>query len=266
MAECVKYKERELMKTIQVRNVTLGEGIPKICVPIVGVTKAEILQQAKEINLLDADLIEWRADWYEEVMDVLQVCAVLHELRSILNEKPILFTFRTANEGGEREILLKEYRSLNLTVAENKAADLIDIEAFIDEEAVGELIQNIQSHGVYVVTSNHDFKKTPEKEEIIRRLIKMQEMDADVIKIAVMPVCKQDVLTLLSATLEMNEKYADRPVVTMSMAAEGSISRMAGEIFGSALTFGAVKKVSAPGQVEVAELKQVLEIIHKGLQ
>lgn len=253
------------MKTIQVRNVTLGEGMPKICVPIVGVTKAEILRQAEEMNRLGADLVEWRADWFENVMELDQVGAVLSELRSILGELPILFTFRTANEGGEREISIEDYVALNRCVAEGKIADLIDVEAFLADKAVRELILEIQKTGRYVVASNHNFHQTPEKEEIIRRLIKMQEMGADVIKIAVMPLCKQDALTLLAATLEMNEKYADRPVVTMSMAADGCISRMAGEVFGSALTFGAAKKVSAPGQLEVGELKQVLEIIHKSL-
>ena len=65
---------------------------------------------------------------------------------------------------------------------------------------------------------NHDFAKTPEKDEIVRRLRKMQSLDADIPKIALMPTCKRDVLTLLEATLEMSEQYADRPIITMSMA------------------------------------------------
>ena len=34
------------MKTVQVRNITIGEGRPKICVPIVGQTKEDILLEA----------------------------------------------------------------------------------------------------------------------------------------------------------------------------------------------------------------------------
>lgn len=78
--------------------------------------------------------------------------------------------------------------------------------------------------------SNHDFHKTPTAEEIVQRLRKMQELDADIPKIALMPQCKTDVLTLLSATLEMHERYADRPIITMSMAKNGVISRLAGEV------------------------------------
>ena len=78
-----------------------------------------------------------------------------------------------------------------------------------------------------------------------------------------MPGNKKDVLTLLSATREMAEEYADRPIITMSMSGNGVISRLSGEIFGSAMTFGAAKKASAPGQMGVEDLRQVLQILHK---
>ncbi|STS80155.1 3-dehydroquinate dehydratase [Klebsiella pneumoniae] len=66
--------------------------------------------------------------------------------------------------------------------------------------------------------SNHDFHKTPAQEDIIYRLRRMQDLGADLPKIAVMPQSPQDVLTLLAATLTMKEKYATRPLITMSMA------------------------------------------------
>ena len=68
-----------------------------------------------------------------------------------------------------------------------------------------------------------------------------------------------------SATNEMVEEHTNRPIITMSMAATGVISRLAGEVFGSCLTFGAAKKASAPGQMGVNDLKTVLETLHKSL-
>lgn len=35
------------MNTVQVKNTVIGEGRPKICVPIVGKTKTDILEEAK---------------------------------------------------------------------------------------------------------------------------------------------------------------------------------------------------------------------------
>ena len=93
----------------------------------------------------------------------------------------------------------------------------------------------------------------------------MQELHADILKIAVMPKNRQDVLTLLAATEEMERKDAKSPLVTMSMGGLGVISRCAGESFGSSITFGAAEKASAPGQLEVSELKKILDTIHKAL-
>ena len=93
----------------------------------------------------------------------------------------------------------------------------------------------------------------------------MQELGADITKIAVMPQSKKDVLTLLAATEEMYREHADRPMITMSMSGTGALSRLCGEVFGSAMTFGAAGKASAPGQMEVKELAQVLSLLHKSL-
>ena len=253
------------MNPIMIRGVAIGEGIPKICVPIVGKTREEIVKAAEEIRTLPVDVVEWRADWYEEVFEADVVLDVLQELRRSLGELPLLFTFRTKKEGGEKEIDKKYYRTLNQLVAESGLADLIDVEVFSGDEVVNDLVRTAHENEVKVIGSNHDFEKTPSKEEIIRRLQKMQELDVDLPKIAVMPRKKEDVLTLLAATEEMNRKYADRPIITMSMAGDGVISRLCGEVFGSALTFGAAGQASAPGQIGVKELRQILTILHESV-
>ena len=250
---------------VEVRGVRIGEGIPKICVPIVGTTRDEILAAAKSFESVKKDVVEWRADWFEGVFDFAQVEAVLKELRRVLGNTPVLFTFRTANEGGEKAIEPAVYAELNKRAAATGLIDLVDVEAFTGDEVVRDIIESAHESGVVVVASNHDFEKTPEKDEIVRRLRKMQELDADIPKIAVMPQSRKDVLTLLSATEEMASKYADRPIITMSMSATGLISRLCGECFGSALTFGAVGKASAPGQMNASDLSEILNLIHTSL-
>ena len=239
------------MKPVVVRNVAIGEAIPKICVPIVGKTIDEILNQAKHICEIGADVVEWRVDWFEEVNNYESVENAAKQLRDILEETPILFTFRTAKEGGERAIEPDEYVELNEKIAKSGYVDLVDVEAFIGDTYVEKVVKTSHECGVKVIASNHDFRKTPPKAELISRMRKMQSTE--------------DVLTLLSATEEMRRCYADRPVITMSMAGTGIVSRMCGEVFGSALTFGAAGKVSAPGQIDVEELRTVLGIIHKSL-
>lgn len=253
------------MNPVTVRNIKIGEGIPKICVPIVGVTKEDIINEAKTFDKIPVDVVEWRVDWFEHAFDTEKVKDVLADLRAALKEIPILFTFRTSKEGGEKAIEPDAYAALNKAAAETGDVDLVDVEVFTGDEVVKDIIDAAHKCGVKVVASNHDFDKTPDKDEIVRRLCKMQELGADIPKIAVMPQNKKDVLTLLAATEEMSSEHADRPIITMSMAGTGVISRLCGESFGSALTFGAAKKASAPGQMNVDDLAQALSLLHKSL-
>ncbi|MGM9974364.1 MAG: type I 3-dehydroquinate dehydratase [Clostridiaceae bacterium] len=253
------------MKIVQVKSVRIGEGIPKICVPIVGVTREDIIAQARNILHAPVDVVEWRGDYFSGILQEDKALDALAILREILPDTPLLFTFRTSKEGGVRDISLEEYIKLNKVILSSGILDLIDVEAFIGDEIVSNIINEAHSKGVKVIASNHDFHKTPPKEEIIRRLIYMQELGADIAKIAVIPENKRDVLTLLEATLEMSESNGDIPIITMSMAEAGVISRFSGEFFGSALTFGALDKASAPGQINVWELSQVLDILHNSL-
>lgn len=249
------------MNPIVVRNIKIGEGMPKICVPIVGKTEDEILKAAQDIVGSSADLVEWRADWFESVFEIEKVKVVAGELRKVLGELPLLFTFRTKAEGGETEITYEQYADILYQVADTKIVDMVDVEIYIDVN-VAELIAGLKEKEVVVVGSNHDFLKTPPKDELIKRLCYMQKIGVDIPKIAVMPQNKNDVLTLLSATEEMSSKHAKGPIITMSMAGLGAVSRVAGEMFGSAITFGAMQKASAPGQINVEELKKMLEILH----
>ncbi len=111
------------------------------------------------------------------------------------------------------------------------------MEIFSGDSVVRENIDGIHQAGRIVVGSNHDFQRTPSQADLIFRLRKMQDMGADIPKIAVMPRSAGDVLTLLSATEEMARCYADRPIITMSMSPPGVVSRLCGEVFGSSMTF-----------------------------
>ena len=253
------------MNTVKVRNIEIGAGIPKICVPIVDVTREEILAAAENIKSTKVDVVEWRVDWYEDIFDFTKTEATMQALREVLGEMPILFTFRTSKEGGEKAIETEAYVELNQNAAKTGLVDLVDVEAFTGDDVVKAVVETAHANGVKVIASNHDFHKTPAKEEIVSRLRKMQDLGADIPKIAVMPQNKKDVLTLLAATEEMVSEYADRPIITMSMSGTGVISRLCGEVFGSALTFGAVGKVSAPGQMGIEDLTTVLGLLHKSL-
>ena len=162
----------DTMNTVTVRNVEIGAGMPKICVPIVGENRESILEQARTIKTLPADLVEWRVDYLNNVssLSLLTVLTFLSELRNELGDTPLLFTFRTKREGGEKSISPQAYEELYKAILMSGLVDLIDIELFLDRETVSRLIQTAHENGVPVIVSNHDFKKTPPKEELLDRL------------------------------------------------------------------------------------------------
>ena len=246
---------------VTIRNLTLGEGIPKICIPVMGKDSREVLASARAALEHGPDILELRADFLEHPSDAEQVCALLAEFRAAAGDVPVLFTFRTKGEGGERELPLQTYEELLAAVCASGTADAVDVELFLGERTAEKLIREAHAHGVRVILSSHDFEKTPPAQEITGRLRKMQELGADVAKIAAMPRCEEDVLTLLSATLESRRELRV-PIITMSMGALGMVSRLLGETFGSALTFGMAGRASAPGQIPARELRKLLQEIH----
>ena len=254
-----------MKNTINIKNIIIGEGTPKICLPIIEQTSENIISAAKAIDNLSYDIVEWRVDWFEHFSDTDKVLQVLHSLNDALSDKPILFTFRSLQEGGKQSISQSNYEALIKTAITSGLVDMIDIELSVGEDIVKNIINIAHENNVIAIVSSHDFKKTPDKETIVSKLQKMQILGADIPKIAVMPNSKQDVLTLLSATEEMATNYADRPIITMSMDKTGVISRLCGEVFGSSVTFGSVQKASAPGQINVSDLSTILNIIHKSI-
>ena len=95
------------MKTVKIKDIEIGKGMPKICIPITGKNREEILLDIEEILRQKPDLAEWRVDCYEEGEKEEKVLEMLETITDRLGQIPLLFTFRTAREGGSKEISFK---------------------------------------------------------------------------------------------------------------------------------------------------------------
>lgn len=241
---------------MKVRNIVIGEGIPKICVPVTGITKEEILRQTKEAVKYSPDFLEWRADFYEELLDKHQVAALIEKIRGIIGEIGLIYTIRTTQEGGNCQITPETYADC-LMEASDYDIDFVDVEWFQAGLSRERLVNEIHQKQKLIIASNHHFHETPSLSEMERILHIMEITGADVRKLAVMPKEPEDVLKLLTATVHARETGL-APVITMSMSKMGAISRVSGQIFGSAVTFATVGASSAPGQMQIDELRQIL--------
>lgn len=253
-------------KEVAVGSKIIKSGVrPLVCVPLMGGDDKEILShlqgiiaEAKETRI---DIVEFRADYYDELQDFEKLKDILIKVREALGDKVLLFTIRSPREGGVDREYSKTIEEINGFVIANGLADMVDVELYsVDEK--NSLTNMAKEHKVKIIMSNHDFEKTPAREEIVERLLRMQQLGADVAKIAVMPHSKEDLEVLLSATVDANIKGNGTPVVSMSMGEIGVQSRVLGEVYGSAITFGCVGEASAPGQLQVKTLNEMLDMIH----
>ncbi len=253
------------MNTIKIKNLEIGQGIPKICIPLTGRNREEIVEEMKIVKTYEPDLVEWRVDFFEESDNLEKICEMLVTINDNFKQIPVLFTFRTQEEGGEKSIILEDYVKLLKVVSQKKLADIIDVQVFWYQGKVEEFIKELKDMGVTVLASSHHFEGTPSAKEISEALYTMEKWGADILKIAVMPQLGKDICALLEATMERKEQ-SQKPVITMSMGQKGMLSRICGEFTGSCVTFASGKQASAPGQVKADELKKVLTDIHEILK
>ena len=257
-------REPLMQEPFEIKGRRIGEGRPLICIPVTEAGEEQIAEKVCRLTEHKAQMIEWRVDCFAGAAEPERVRAVLERIRPLVQETVMLFTFRTRKQGGNGQLPEKQILHLNEIAAKSGCIDLIDLEFFEAARPERE-IRRFQRMGVRVIASHHDFQGTPD-DRILRMLLdQMRQGGADVAKLAVMPQRADDVLRLMKVTNDMKQRYPALPLVTMSMGSLGVISRVAGEAFGSCITFGADGDVSAPGQMQADRLEMVLEALHEGM-
>ena len=254
------------MKPISIRGKPAAGGrVPLLCAPLVGATREALLEEAAAVRAAAPDIFEWRVDYFREIGDARAVVETAQALRRSLPGLPLLFTRRSAAEGGER-VAISEQAVLDAYVAvcDADCVDLVDYEMSNEPARIAAVRAASRQRGIGLVCSYHDFQETPPGEALAAHFRRAQELGGDVAKVAVMPKRREDVLTLLAATLRASQSL-DIALISMAMGELGALSRVVGFAFGSALTFGVGAGASAPGQMPIGELRASIEIARKAM-
>ncbi|PTM58428.1 type I 3-dehydroquinate dehydratase [Desmospora activa] len=250
-------------RSITVKGTIIGGGIPLICTPLIGMDQDQILSELQNTLPKAPDLIEWRADFFSHLPNTDAVLDTLAGIQETIAQTPLLFTVRSQREGGE-PIALSESDKLMLfeKVCGSGGIDLIDYELVNEKENIHHLSRVAEEAGVRLILSYHNFESTPVSSDILGKLLEAESRGADIAKVAVMPHSSQDLLTLLQATLTASQQLRI-PLITMSMGGLGTLTRLAGWMFGSDVTFAIGKQGSAPGQIPIEELREVMQSIQQ---
>ena len=234
-----------MSRICKVKDILIGEGIPKVCVPVISDNHQAIITDLIRLKDLEIDLIELRIDYFKDLLN-----------------QALILTYRSVKEGGLGNLSYEEYINLYSLALESGAFDIYDVELSSGTNTIITLNNMIHESNRKVIMSNHDFTRTPSLDTMLEKIKQMDSLEADIIKLAVMPEDYKDVLLVLEMTLRANEIH-DKPIVTMSMSNLGTATRILGEQFGSAITFGKDHDASALGQIDVRSLNMMLKIIHE---
>ncbi len=255
----------ERRKPLEIKGIRFGGGRPVVCVPVVARERADVVGKIRELVSKKVQMIEWRADCFGRIDDPEEVRGLLAEIRPLTSETVMLFTIRSEHQGGCARLDEKALLRLDEIAAKSGSMDLVDLEYFELERPDRE-IRRLQKTGMCVIASHHDFSGTPEDVILHKVMEQLCQSGADLAKLAVMPHSAEDLVRLLRLTVDTGRNFPDLPLLAVAMGGIGIPSRLAGEIFGSCITFGADGENSAPGQIRADKLGEFLDLIHEGLE
>lgn len=183
------------------------------------------LEEAQALDAtryLDADIIEWRADYLPKEA-ILQVAPAIFEKFA---GRELVFTLRTRSEGGEIDLSPEEYIHLIKEVAQFYQPDYIDFEYYSYKDVFEEMLDFPN-----LVLSYHNFQETPEN--MMEILSELTILNPKLVKVAVMAHTEQDVLDLMNYTRGFKNLNPEQEYVTISMGKVGKVSRITADVTGS---------------------------------
>ena len=213
------------------------------------------LEEAKGIDAMryiDADIIEWRADFLPKEA-ILQVAPAIFEKFA---GRELLFTLRTRAEGGEIDLDSAEYVQIIKDVAQLYQPEYIDFEYFSHKDVFEEMLDFPN-----LVLSYHNFQETPEN--MMEILSELTSLTPKVVKVSVMAHTEQDVLDLMNFTRGFKTLSPEQEYVTISMGKVGKVSRITSDVTGSSWSFASLDEASAPGQISLSSMKKIREILNE---
>ncbi len=238
---------------VLIGSCPLGPAPVKVLASLMAAGAGDIPALARRILQAPPDLIEWRTDHLADRSEAA-LTAAAGVLRSH-SDLPVLGTLRTAAEGGRAAVSEREYAGTVGAMIASGGLDAVDIE--LRRGASRELSAEARRRGMPVVMSLHDFSGTPAAADLLKAMERMAGLDADILKVAVMPSRREDVLVLMDAALRAGGAFG-RPVIAISMGALGALTRVGCAAFGSCATFASAAGASAPGQFSVSETRRML--------
>jgi len=221
---------------------------PIVCGAVIGKNSDEMRAAIARAIRQGADVIEIRFDALEDQKGWD---------RLIRKDIPIIFTNRSRKEGGF--FRGSEEKRIDLILeAIQRGVSCVDMELSTPEKLRERVVSEAKRSGVSVLISCHDFSKTPSLDVMIDFVKKMADAGCDLAKVVTFAKSSADALRIIDFLVQVQDEVTV-PVIAFAMGDAGTITRITAPIFGSPLTYANAGKPTAPGQLDVAETKKLLQ-------
>jgi 3-dehydroquinate dehydratase-1 len=208
-------------------------------------TRAEVLSLVQR----GLDVAELRVDHFARV-DAASVLAQLDVFAGV----PLLATIRSAAEGGGWKGT--EADRLALFRALLPRVDAVDVE--IASEIARDVVRDAQRAGRLAIASFHDFARTPGAGALAAVVARGRALGADVVKIATAVAGRDDLRSLARLLVDPS----DIGLIAIGMGDAAVATRVLFPALGSLLTYAHAGNVTAPGQIPLVEMRQLLRRLY----
>ena len=202
----------------------------------------------------------------ENIEDVLKTSssAYISEIRldyASFTEKEIIEIFKSKKKKLVATYrpgrITEELRQKMLIAAVKAGAYYVDLEIENSREFNNPIIDAAHSSGCKVIISYHNYKMTPDNNELNQIIDKSIGLGADIVKIACLAGNRKDAARLLSLYQREEE------LIVLGMGDYGKITRVASLYLGAPFSFVTPDsgRATAPGQLTYSQMNSIKQLI-----
>jgi 3-dehydroquinate dehydratase-1 len=216
--------------------------LAKICASIAAENISGLVAQAKKAFDTGADFVEARLDFLA-AEQVVEASERIDKDRSI-------FTLRPKSQGGRFPGSEEERIKLLRRLAEKRPM-LLDIELETLQRN-DNLADYLELASIPILVSWHDFEKTPPNDSLADRILEMR-LYSNYIKVVTTAGSIDDAIRLM---LLYENAIGIHPII-FAMGELGVLTRVLCTLYGAPFTYAAIEKAVAPGQLTIAQMRQL---------
>jgi 3-dehydroquinate dehydratase-1 len=216
--------------------------LAKICVSIAEASSASLAAQTTKAFDAGADYVEARLDFLASD-EVMKAAEAIDKNRSV-------FTLRSKSQGGRFSGTEEERVKLLRKLAEKRPM-LIDVE-LETLQANDNLADYLELASIPVLVSWHNFESTPPNEELSEILTEMR-IYSNYVKVVTTAKSVDDAARLML----LYQNTAGLHPIIFAMGEAGVMTRILCALYGAPYTYTALEKAVAPGQLTLAQMRQL---------